>query len=81
MIIFKSWFINVLLGLDQLGNAFLCGNPDETISSRLGRYKQACGGVIPWSSPVARVVQESLDFIDPGHCEDAIEPWTKGGEE
>lgn len=28
---------NVLIGIDQTGNAALGGNPDETISSRVGK--------------------------------------------
>ena len=31
---------NVLLSLDQLGNSLLGGDPDETISSRVGRIKR-----------------------------------------
>lgn len=33
--------MNVLIGLDQTGNAALGGNPDETISSRVGKAAEA----------------------------------------
>lgn len=70
----SQWIINMLLGLDQLGNTILGGEPDETISSRLGRLKVSCGGKIPWSKyPLARLVYEFLEFIDEGHCISAIE--------
>ena len=40
IMIFK-YFLNVLIGVDQLGNTILGGDPDETISSRLGKMKKA----------------------------------------
>jgi len=70
--VFK-YFLNVLVGLDQMGNALLGGDPDETISSRLGKLKQKHGGRIPWHRPVSKVVDWGLDRIDPNHSVDAIE--------
>jgi hypothetical protein len=32
-----KWFLNVLISIDQLVNTVFGGDPDETISSRLGR--------------------------------------------
>lgn len=32
-----SYFFKILVSVDQLLNAFLNGNPDETLSSRMGR--------------------------------------------
>lgn len=37
----KRWLVNVLIGFDQLGNAIADGNPDETISSRVGKAAAA----------------------------------------
>lgn len=34
----KKYFYNILIGIDQLVNAILGGDPDETISSRLGKH-------------------------------------------
>lgn len=73
MNIIGKYILNVLIGLDQLGNAVSGGDPDETISSRLGRMKVAHGGTIPWRFPLAKVIDHVLDDIDPGHCQDAIE--------
>lgn len=37
---FKKWIFNILIGIDQLANAILGGDPDMTISGRIGRnYK------------------------------------------
>ena len=64
---------NVLVGLDQLGNTLLAGDPDETISSRLGKLKKKHGGKIKWSRPLAKTIDCLLEVIDPGHSIDAIE--------
>ena len=65
--------MNVLISVDQLGNTLLLGDPDETISSRLGRIKRKHGGRIPWSRPVSRLTDFILDKIDPGHSDGAVE--------
>jgi len=69
----KKWIVNILIGVDQLGNALLMGDPDETISSRLGKMKLHYGGVIPWYRPLSKIVDYGLDKIDPNHSIDAIE--------
>ena len=33
-----TWFFNVLIAFDQLGNALAKGNPDNTISARIGFF-------------------------------------------
>lgn len=68
-----KYILNVLIGIDQLGNAMLGGDPDETISSRLGKMKVKHGGSIPWYRPLSKVVDWGLDRIDPNHSIDAIE--------
>jgi len=68
-----KWLLNILIGLDQLGNALAGGDPDETISSRLGKLKRRHGGTIPWRRPISRVIDWGLGKIDPGHSTDAIE--------
>lgn len=69
----KRWVMNVLLSIDQLGNSLLGGDPDETISSRIGRIKLKWDGEIPWTRPVARITDWCLDRIDKNHSLDAIE--------
>ena len=67
---------DVLLALDQLGNALTAGDPDETISSRLGKWKlrRLRDGQWPpaWYHP-SYWLERGLDKIDPGHVLDAIE--------
>ena len=63
----------ILLAMDRLGNALLAGDDRETIRSRIGRKKLATGGVIPWSSPVSKIVDAFLEFLDEDHTIEAIE--------
>lgn len=68
-----KWLLNILISIDQLGNTIVGGDPDETISSRLGKLKLRHGGKISWRRPVAKVIDWGLDKIDPNHSIDAIE--------
>lgn len=70
----KQYIVGVLIGIDQLANAILAGDPDETISSRIGKTKRRHGGVIPWMKyPLRFVVDWLLEKLDPNHSIDAIE--------
>lgn len=42
-----SYLWNIATAASQLFNAFLLGEPDETVSSRLGRMKRSYGGEFP----------------------------------
>jgi hypothetical protein len=61
----RSYFKNVLIGLDQLANALLAGDPDETISSRLGKKQSNC--------KVCFFICRVLHVLDPNHCKNSIE--------
>ena len=52
---------NILIAIDQLFNALLFGDPDETISSRLGKYYKNS-----WAYRV-------LNRLEQNHCEKSIE--------
>jgi hypothetical protein len=58
----KRYLFNVLIGLDQFVNAVTGGDPDMTLSGRMGRAvaEDRCKlcGVICWM----------LGRIDPDHC-------------
>lgn len=53
------------IAFDQLANAAIGGDPDETISSRA--YRKASEKV-SW-----KWLQAMLDWIEPGHCREAYE--------
>lgn len=64
---FKTYFWNVMLGIDQLANAIIGGDPDETISSRMGK------NIREGKCKLCKVICYFLNKIDPNHCRDAIE--------
>ncbi len=68
-----KYLLNILISIDQLGNTFAGGDPDETISSRLGKLKLKHKGSIPWTRPLSKIIDYGLDKIDPNHSIDAIE--------
>ena len=76
----RRYIMNVLIAIDQLGNAAVpwawgtfAGDPDETISSALGKLKEKHGGTIPKRFPIAKFTDWFLDKIDKNHSIDAIE--------
>jgi hypothetical protein len=64
---------NILISIDQRWNTILGGDPDETISSRLGKIKLMYGGTIPWNRPISKIVDAGLDVLQPNHSLKAIE--------
>jgi len=63
----RAWsrrFWNVLIAIDQLGNAYIGGDADETISSRAAKQAHKRG----W-----RALGWLLEKIDPGHMARSIE--------
>jgi len=60
-----AWVQNILVAIDQLANAMLGGDPDETLSSRLGKNRARC--------PLCYWICRALHLIDPGHCDKSIE--------
>jgi len=69
----KRYPVNVLIGLDQFVNAIFLGDPDETISSRLGRWARAKGRENLDPGYFATWLYWFLDEIDYMHSEEAIE--------
>jgi hypothetical protein len=65
----KKYILNILIALDQLGNAILLGDPDNTISGRLGVaiYEGECR--------LCKPICKLLDFVfrDKNHCKKSIE--------
>lgn len=61
--------MKILLGLDQFGNTIIGGAPDETISARAGRRKDA--GTLP-AKLFWKPLAAALDKLQPGHTDHAI---------
>lgn len=67
----RRYLLNLLVSLDQLLNTLFGGNPDETVSSRVGR------GAIK-GSKLALVLEKLINSIfnllgDDNHCRKRIE--------
>jgi len=68
MKVIKKYIWNNLIAIDQLFNTVTGGDPDETISSRVGkRMRSGNPGYL------ARSLCYILEKLDPGHCQDSIE--------
>lgn len=63
----KKYLYNILIGIDQLVNTILCGDPDETISSRMGKH------VAKNDSFWCNLICKLLNLIEKDHCKKAIE--------
>lgn len=66
----KKYVFNVLISADQFINAVLLGDPDETISSRLGKWLE---DDIGWRKNIADVMCTFLWLFDPNHCAKSVE--------
>lgn len=64
MSIFKRYLFNLLIAVDQLVNTVFGGDPDETISSRLGKYHP--------KSVLGKTVN-TLFFWQKDHIQESIE--------
>lgn len=62
--VLNRYFWNIMIALDQLLNALLFGDPDETVSSRAAKNLH----LWHWDL-LARV----LEYIDPGHMDRSLE--------
>jgi hypothetical protein len=60
----RRYVMNILIGIDQLGNTLMFGDPDETISSRAGRR---------WPNSAWSKFINTLFFWQKQHVSNAIE--------
>lgn len=60
-----AYLWNLLIAVDQLLNTMAFGDPDETLSSRLGKASGRCA--------LCRAICRLLNRIDARHCEKSIE--------
>lgn len=61
----RRYIFNLLIAIDQLANAIIFGDPDETISSRAAKRQH----LWHW-----RQLGRALEWIDPGHLAASEEP-------
>lgn len=64
-----SWIKAILIGFDQLGNAFARGNPDSTISARIGYNNRPKSTKSKYWRVLEKIVDTTFEPIDDkGHC-------------
>ena len=67
------YLFNVLIGLDQFGNTLAGGNPDETISSRVGRAARKGKRRAILLEALINLIFALPPISQRGHCEASIE--------
>jgi len=67
----RKYFWNLLIAFDQFCNTVLFGDPDETISSRLGKWLDMPKN--KWRYKTAALVCWFLRKIDANHCRNSVE--------
>lgn len=65
------YFLNVLIAVDQFFNAVFAGDPDETMSSRFGKWLSLPHNTWKWK--IAYAICRILHVLDKDHCTDHIE--------
>ncbi len=66
---YRSWPVAVLVAIDQLGNAIAGGNPDSTISARVGYFSELAERAKAYWKSLEKIIDFSFYPIDgPRHC-------------
>lgn len=69
-VIWKTYIKNVLVGIDQLCNAIIGGDPDETISARCWRHRDNKAGYLAY-----KFIDSIFNVLGyPNHCASSAEP-------
>jgi hypothetical protein len=63
----KHYIWNILISIDQFFNAMLAGDPDETISSRMGK------NIAKKNCPICNLICKFLNLFQKDHCVKSIE--------
>jgi len=75
---FGKYALNLLVWLDQGVNAIFFGDPDDTLSSRIGRVRAKHGGRVPRYRLISCLIDMFLDSIDDAHTLRSIEEFEGG---
>ena len=66
---YRSWPVAVLVAIDQLGNAIAGGNPDATISARVGYFSEMANRAKSYWKSLESIIDFAFFPIDgPKHC-------------
>jgi len=75
MNIILKYFYNIFVSIDQLLNTLFAGDPDETISSRIGKALRDGS-----TNKILINLSNFLSWIQPDHCKYSIEE-DEGGDQ
>ena len=69
----KQYFWNILVSVDQLVNTLFGGDPDETISSRMGKWARDGKNDHGLKKPIYKVVNFIVELFEKDHFRKSIE--------
>jgi len=69
----KEYFWNILIVIDQLVNTLCGGDPDETISSRLGKWHQEGISKKSFRLVIYKVINVIVEVFQKDHFKKSIE--------
>ena len=71
--IIKKYFWNLLLAFDQFINTIFGGDPDETISSRMGKWARNGENNKGFRKPLYKFVNFIVELFEKDHFKQSIE--------
>lgn len=69
----KAYFWNILIAIDQLVNTLCGGDPDETISSRLGKWVISGENKHGLRKVIFQIVNFIVELFEKDHFKKSIE--------
>ena len=69
---YRSWPVAILIAIDQLGNAIARGNPDTSISARVGYFSEHANHGRAYWRALEKIIDFAFNPVDGrGHCKQA----------
>jgi hypothetical protein len=69
----KRYFWNILISFDQFVNTIFGGDPDETISSRMGKWARDDENDHGLKKPIYKIANFIVELFEKDHFEKSIE--------
>lgn len=69
----KKYILNNLIAFDQAINTLFGGDPDETISSRMGKWARDGANNHGWRKPLYKIANFIVNLFQKDHFKKSIE--------
>lgn len=69
----KKYFWNILISIDQFVNTIFGGDPDETISSRMGKWARDGKNDRGLKKPLYKIAHFIVELFEKDHFKKSIE--------